>query len=349
MITDTNLSEPTQSLVSVLIRVRNEERALRQLFECLRIQKLDRPFEVVVIDNESDDGSAKVARAMGARVFTLPRSLFTYGRAINVGVKLCRGDLIVLLSAHSWPQGDDWLSRMVNCVEGRGVAAAYCRQLADGNVCQQEKARFYVFAEHNYKLDTERLVQRCKLGEDVYEICCFSNSAAIVRREVVLRFPFRNLPFAEDRAFVLDCVMAGHSIAYLSTASVAYQRPTTLKNSCRIGWAGTISRHLIRELGSEATGTDLSKPEMVRKFVRLLCKPLEIIGRIIEALLCDRAQLRRATRYAAISCAASLGCIVGELTWHRYRKTIFCDSSVLLIAENNIKAVTPENVIYSLT
>jgi glycosyltransferase involved in cell wall biosynthesis len=101
LITDTNLSEPTQSLVSVLIRVRNEEHALRQLFECLRTQKLARSFEVVVIDNESDDGSAKVARAMGARVFTLPRSLFTYGRAINVGVKLCRGDLIVLLSAHS--------------------------------------------------------------------------------------------------------------------------------------------------------------------------------------------------------------------------------------------------------
>ncbi|HXA84458.1 MAG TPA: glycosyltransferase family A protein [Candidatus Dormibacteraeota bacterium] len=121
--TDMNLSEPTQSLVSVLIRVRNEEHALRRLFECLHIQKLDRPFEVVVIDNESDDGSAKVAMAMGARVFTFPRSLFGYGRAINVGVKLCRGDLIVLLSAHSWPQGDDWLSRMVNCVEGRGVAA----------------------------------------------------------------------------------------------------------------------------------------------------------------------------------------------------------------------------------
>jgi glycosyltransferase involved in cell wall biosynthesis len=347
LITDTNLSEPTQSLVSVLIRVRNEEHALRQLFECLRIQKLDRSFEVVVIDNESDDGSAKVARAMGARVFTLPRSLFTYGRAINVGVKLCRGDLIVLLSAHSWPQGDDWLSRMVNCVEGRGVAAAYCSRLADGDGRLQKQSRFSAFAEHNYKLDTETLVQRCQSGEDVYEICCFSNAAAIVRREVVLRLPFRDLPFAEDRAFVLDCVMAGHSIAYLSTAFVAYQQPATVKNSCRIGWAGTISRHLIRELGSEAIGTGLPKSELVRKFVRLLCKPLEIIGRIIEALLRDRRQLRRATRYAAISFAASLGCIVGELTWHRYRKTTCCDSSVLLLAEKSITTVTPENVIYS--
>src|SRR5260370_17169773 len=152
-----NLSGPTPCLVSVLIRVLNEEHALRRVFECLRSQKLDRPFEVVVIDNESDDGSAKVARAMGSRVFTLPRSLFGYGRAINVGVRLCRGDLIVLLSAHSWPQGDDWLSRMVNCVEGRGVAAAYCRQLPDGKVCQQEKTRFNLFSDHHSELYTETL------------------------------------------------------------------------------------------------------------------------------------------------------------------------------------------------
>ena len=319
--------------MSVLIRVLNEEHALRRLFECLRIQTLDRPFEVVVIDNESDDGSANVGRAMGAKVFTLPRSLFGYGRAINAGVKHCRGGLIVLLSAHSWPEGDDWLSRMVNCVEDSGVAAAYCRQLADGKVCQQEKMRFRGFAPDNCILDTERLVQRYKSGEDVYEICRFSNSAAIVRREVVLRLPFRDLPYAEDRAFVLDCVMAGNSIAYLGTASVTYQQPATFRKFYRIGRASNISKHLIRELGSEANGTHLRKSELLRKVVRLLCRPLKTIGSLIEALLRDRTQLERATRYAAVSCAMSVGGMVGELTWRRHRETTCCDSSVLLIAE----------------
>jgi rhamnosyltransferase len=315
----------------VLIRVRNEERALRRLLDCLRIQKLDRPFEVVVIDNQSDDESAQLASSMGARVFTVPRSLFGYGRAINAGVQLCRGDLIVLLSAHSWPQGDDWLSRMVHCAEGCAVAAAYCRQLDDGKVCQQERTRSKIFAENDYRLDKKRLVQRCKSGEDVYEVCCFSNSAAIVRREVVLRLPFRDLPFAEDRAFVLDCVMAGHSIAYLATASVAYKQPATFKNFYRIGRACQISKHLIRELGSDAIGTNLRKSELGRKVVRLLCKPLEIVGRTIEAVLRDRSQLWRVARYATISWAMSFGCVVGELTWHRYQKTKCCDSSVFLV------------------
>jgi len=341
--THMNLSEPTRSLVSVLIRVRNEEHALRRLFECLRTQKLDRPFEVVVIDNESDDDSAKVARTMGARVFTFPRSLFGYGRTLNVGAKLCRGDLIVLLSAHSWPQGDDWLSRMVDCVEGGPVAAAYCRQVADDNVCLQEKSRFNVFAEHDYKLDTAALVHRCKSGEDVYEICAFSNSAAIVRRDVVFRFPFRDLPFAEDRAFVLDCVMAGHAIAYLGTVSVAYQQPARFRNFYRIGAACNIAKNLIRALGSEATGVDLRKSELARKVVRLLFTPLEIIGRTIEALLRDKSQFGRAVRYATMRGAMSLGSIVGELTWHRHQKTSRCDSSALLVAEKRMNIMAPEN------
>lgn len=331
--TYTNLSEPMQPLVSVLIRVRNEEQALRRLMECLRMQKLDRPFEVVVIDNESEDDSAEASGTMGARVYTFPRSLFGYGRAINFGVKLCRGDLIVLLSAHSWPQGDDWLSRMVSSMEESNAAGAYCRQLADGKVCRQEKARFKIFAEHDYTLDKESLVQRCKSGEDVYKACCFSNSAAIIRRDVALRFPFRDLPFAEDRAFVLDCVMAGHSIAYVSSASVHYQQPASFRNFYRIGCACNISKQLIRELGSEAMGIDLRKSELGRKVARLLCKPLEITGRTLEALLRDRSQLGRAARYATISGAMSVGCIVGELTWSRHRKTTCCESPVVLVTE----------------
>lgn len=328
-----NFSEPTQPRVSVLIRVRNEEQALRRLLECLRLQKLNLPFEVVVIDNESDDQSAEAARSMGARVYTFPRSLFGYGRAINFGVRLCRGDFIVLLSAHSWPQGDDWLDRMVRYIEECNAAAAYCRQVPDGKVCPQEKARFKVFAQHDYRLDTESLVQRCKAGEDVYKVCCFSNSAAILRRDAAFRFPFRDLPFAEDRAFALDCVMAGHSVAYLSTASVAYQQPASFRNFYRNGCACNISMQLIRELGSDAMGIDLRKSELGRIFVRLLCKPLEITGRILEALLRDRPQLKRAARYAIISSALSLGWLVGELTWPRYRKTTCCGSPVVLVTE----------------
>ena len=333
---------PKQPSVSVLIRVRNEAPALRRLLACLHRQKLDRPFEIVVIDNESDDASVDVARQMGARVFTFPRSLFGYGRSINAGIKLCSADLVVLLSAHAWPDGEEWLAQMVDGIEGRAVAAAYCRQIPDRDVTPQERARFKVFSEHDSELDAQELVRRCRLGEDVYEACAFSNSAAIVRREVVRRFPFRDLPFAEDRAFALDCVMAGHAIAYLGSACVAYRQPVSVRNFYRIGLACNIAKHLIRELGSEAIGLDLRKPELARKIMRLLFTPLEIVGRAAEASLRERSQVWRAVRYAAVRGAMALGSVVGELTWQRHQATSRCDVSALLMAERSVTMVVPE-------
>jgi glycosyltransferase involved in cell wall biosynthesis len=331
-----------QASVSVLIRVRNEAPALRRLLVCLNGQQLDRPFEIVVIDNESDDGSLEVAQQMGARVFTFPRSLFGYGRSINAGMKLCGGDFVVLLSAHAWPRGEDWLAQMVDCIENGAVAAAYCRQIPDRDVTPQERARFKVFGERDYELDAQELVRRCKSGEDVYEACAFSNAAAIVRREVVRRVPFRDLPFAEDRAFALDCMMAGHGIAYLASACVAYRQPASSRNFYRIGLACNIAKHLIRDLGSEATGLDLRRPELARKVMRLLFTPLEIVGRAAEASLRERSQMWRAARYAAMRGAMALGSVVGELTWQRHQAMARCDASALLMAERSVTVVVPE-------
>jgi len=332
------ISEPQQPLVSVLIRVCNEEHALRQLIERLHLQRIDRPFEIVVIDNESVDKSASVAREMGARVFTLPRSLFCYGRAINIGLKRCLGDLIVLLSAHACPQGEDWLDRMVHCIESEGVAAAYCRQIPGSNVSQLEAMAFKGFAEQSYRLDAEELLHRCTVGEDIYAICRFSNAAAVVWRDIALNFPFRDLPFSEDRAFVLDCMIAGHSIAYLGSASVVYQQRGAFRNFYRRGSAAQISKQLIRKLGSEATGRDLRKSFLNHNLVQRLSRSsLECIRSVVGTLPHKRSQLRGTTRYAIALCARFLGSVVGELTWNRYRETTCCDLSVLLAAERSTR------------
>lgn len=330
------MSEPQQPSISVLVRVCNEEHALIRLIELLRLQRIDRSFEIIVIDNESIDGSANVAREMGAKVFTLPRSLFSYGRAINIGLKRCVGDLIVLLSAHSWPQGEDWLARMVHCIESESVAAAYCRQIPDRDICELETKAFRAFAEQSYRLNAEGLLHRCTFGEDIFTVCQFSNAAAIVWRDIALRFPFRDLPFSEDRAFVLDCVMAGHSIAYLGTASVIYRQRRGFMNSYRRGSAAQISAQLIRELGGEVTGRDLRRSLLKERFAPRLFKSLVEYIRSV-ALSRERSQLGQTAGYAIARCVRFLGSIAGELTWNSYRKTTRCDSSILLVAESSTR------------
>jgi rhamnosyltransferase len=86
--------------LSVLIRNLNEARNLEQTLLALQKQQTDFEYEVIVIDNESDDNSKDVALSKGCKVFTLPRCEFTYGHALNYGISKCSGEIIVILSAH---------------------------------------------------------------------------------------------------------------------------------------------------------------------------------------------------------------------------------------------------------
>lgn len=85
--------------VSFVIPCLNEEASIalvvRQAHDAL--VQLDVPGEVVVVDNGSEDRSAELARAAGARVVTEPRR--GYGSAYLAGLAAARGRYLVLTDA----------------------------------------------------------------------------------------------------------------------------------------------------------------------------------------------------------------------------------------------------------
>jgi rhamnosyltransferase len=94
-------AEDNRPLASVVIRNRNEREYLERLLRVLSLQTV-RP-EIVMVDNESTDGSAEVAAASGSKLIHIAKSEFTYGRAINIGVAAAAADIVILLSSHSLP------------------------------------------------------------------------------------------------------------------------------------------------------------------------------------------------------------------------------------------------------
>ncbi len=82
---------------AILIPARDEAEALPQLFDAMNARPTDR---IVVVDNGSRDGTADVARALGAHVVREPRP--GYGQACLAGIAWLRSappDALVFLDA----------------------------------------------------------------------------------------------------------------------------------------------------------------------------------------------------------------------------------------------------------
>jgi rhamnosyltransferase len=307
-------------LVSVLIRVRDEGDLLDRTLRSLREQVLDAGMEIVVLDNESADDSARVALAGGAQVFTFPRALFGYGRALNLGIELCRGDIVVLLSAHSIPQTDTWVADLIRPLRDGTAGAAFCRQVPPGRMPRPQLRRFACFPTESTVMDKTQFTQQCAAGRDPYEPALFSNSACAIRRDLALRIPFRDLPYSEDRAFVVDYVMTGGTVAYVYDAAVAYDRRLSWKSTYRAHYRCQISRHLVRELAASYTGHRFRETHdnLKKIFQAALVVPAACRG--YAAALTEPPDLRRqALLQVPSTMAATLGTAMGALRWKRHR------------------------------
>ncbi len=84
--------------ISVIVPCLNEEEAIGEVLKAVP------PYvdEVIVVDNNSSDRTAEIARSYGAKV--VREDLRGYGRAYKKGFSLAGGDLIVTLDGdHSYP------------------------------------------------------------------------------------------------------------------------------------------------------------------------------------------------------------------------------------------------------
>ena len=110
-------------LLSILIRNLNESENLQRTLTALEKQVADFEYEVLVLDNESDDDSKELAEKKGCKVFTLKRDVFTYGHALNYGISKCSGEIILVLSSHVILLNEYFLKNIPEYFEKENVAA----------------------------------------------------------------------------------------------------------------------------------------------------------------------------------------------------------------------------------
>lgn len=94
--------------ISVVIPAYNEEKYIGRTLESLKKQTY-KPYEIIVIDNNSEDKTGKIAKSMGAKVvFEKEKSI---GAARKRGFQETKGDIIASTDADTI-LSPNWLSRI---------------------------------------------------------------------------------------------------------------------------------------------------------------------------------------------------------------------------------------------
>ena len=112
-------------IVSIIIRTKNEEKYIKQCIEKIKIQSF-KSFEIIIVDNYSTDLTVKKAKKHCYKIIKIKK--FSPGKAINEGIKVSRGSIIVVLSAHCIPVNNNWLKNLINDLKDKKVAGVYGRQ-----------------------------------------------------------------------------------------------------------------------------------------------------------------------------------------------------------------------------
>ncbi|HFC36297.1 MAG TPA: glycosyltransferase family 2 protein [Candidatus Moranbacteria bacterium] len=163
---------------SIIIRTKNEQKWLGRVLDKLQKQTYGN-FEIVIIDSESTDNTLEIAKRYTDKIISIKQEDFSYPYALNIGCKYSEASkYFVMLSAHSLPISDTWLSDGISNFGDEKLAGVYGNvwALPDGTIWEK-----IIFNEQlgkiKKKFKRKTIVKKTKMGT-----LGFTN--AIIRRDL---------------------------------------------------------------------------------------------------------------------------------------------------------------------
>ncbi len=89
-------SKSRRPYVSIVVPTFNERTNIRRMIAGVRNSLRGIPYEIIVVDRHSDDGTAAIARSMGARIIYEDKGK---GNALRIGFSKARGRIIISMDA----------------------------------------------------------------------------------------------------------------------------------------------------------------------------------------------------------------------------------------------------------
>ncbi len=210
-------------LTSILILTKNDVEGVRACLEAIYSQKAAHPFEVIVIDSGSTDGTLEALRRFPVRLEQIPPEIFHHARTRNLAASFAKGEILVFLSQDAIPASSEWLHALVSNFDDCAVGAVYGRQLPkQGSSLERRDALNALYGAHKIVKDPA-----CR-NDCGYLFYHFSDVNAAMRRSVwqSALFP-ENLKVFEDLGIAKLMLDAGWKIVYEPAAAVFHSHHHT--------------------------------------------------------------------------------------------------------------------------
>jgi glycosyltransferase involved in cell wall biosynthesis len=114
-------------ICSIIIRSYNEEQHIGRLIDGILKQDLapEITIEIILVDSGSTDATVSIAQHMGAKVLSIKKEEFSFGKALNVGCVAAKGDFLIFASAHVYPIFSDWVNKLLVPFANSEIALVY--------------------------------------------------------------------------------------------------------------------------------------------------------------------------------------------------------------------------------
>ncbi len=209
--------------VSLIIPTYNAIHYLPKLFEILEQQTI--PFELVVIDSSSTDGTREFLKSRADTFITIKQSEFDHGGTRTIAAKAASGDILLFLTQDALPKDKYSFERLLKAFDDEAVVAAYGRQLAYHDASLFAKhLRAFNYPEKSYV----RSISDSK--ECGLKTAFFSDSFSAYRKSAIERVGWfkKGVIVGEDMHLVARLLLAGGKVAYVADAMVYHSHNYTI-------------------------------------------------------------------------------------------------------------------------
>lgn len=211
---------------SVIIPVKNGGLLFKKVLSAVLSQETPWPFEVLIIDSGSTDGTFEYSLSvLAVRTYKIHPQEFGHGKTRNLGLSLTCGEFGVFLTQDALPTSNQWLLKLVSSVDKNlKIAGAFGRHIAYPDhgpfIAQDIETHFDGLREFGSLVELDD-PERYQNDEDYQQaLHFFSNNNSCIRRSVWNKIPFDDVDFSEDMVWAKRIIEAGYKKAYADDAIV---------------------------------------------------------------------------------------------------------------------------------